>query len=121
MQNSDVAEFRVTVSFLQIYMEIIMDLLDVTKSNLSIREDPKQGIFVDSLTQIAVHSPSDMFDIIQEGARNRAITSTNMVRGCFSPAFRCRVSVGFPNSSFRDSRVFLSACMRACVRACVCV
>eukprot|EP00762_Andalucia_godoyi_P001478 ANDGO_00290.mRNA.1 Armadillo repeat-containing kinesin-like protein 3 len=71
-------EFRVTVSFLQIYMENIMDLLDAGKTNLAIREDPKQGLFVDGLTQVAVRSPADMLEVIQEGARNRAITSTNM-------------------------------------------
>lgn len=72
--NPKKAQFRITVSFLQIYMEKITDLLsqnpfDADKnfaSNgagyrssgnngkselLSIREDPKTGIFVHGLTQ----------------------------------------------------------------------
>lgn len=77
-EHSDDAEFRVTVSFCQIYMENIMDLLDATKNNLNIREDPKLGIYVDNLTQIQVNEPQDIFQLIREGAQNRAVSSTNM-------------------------------------------
>lgn len=51
-QNSTEIEFRVTVSFLQIYTENVMDLFDSSKSNLPIREDPKFGVYVDNLTQV---------------------------------------------------------------------
>lgn len=81
-QNPNQAVFRVTISFLEIYMEHITDLLlapgekgvpasasgnrshsafrnSSTTSlnqghNLQIREDPKTGIFVHGLTQIHV-------------------------------------------------------------------
>ncbi|KAL0221104.1 hypothetical protein RCL1_000958 [Eukaryota sp. TZLM3-RCL] len=76
--NSTDTEFRVTVSFMQIYMETIMDLLDCSKVNLSIREDPKSGVFVDSLTQLQVDNPAQVLDHIREGAANRAISSTAM-------------------------------------------
>ena len=76
--HSDDTEFRVTVSFCQIYMETIMDLLDATKNNLNIREDPKLGIYVDNLTQIQVNEPQEIFQLIREGAQNRAVSSTNM-------------------------------------------
>lgn len=77
-QNPNQAVFRVTISFLEIYMEQITDLLlapDAKNANnksrstsamrnnstsslngqsLQIREDPKTGIFVHGLTQIHV-------------------------------------------------------------------
>lgn len=77
-QHSKDTQFVVTMSFLQIYMENIMDLLDVSKTNLSIREDPKNGIFVESLTQVVVHSLEDVLSLVADGARNRAMTCTNM-------------------------------------------
>jgi hypothetical protein len=66
-QNPNKAQFRVTISFLEIYMEQIEDLLlqsgasqtslkslspirNSATSLLQIREDPKTGIFVDGLT-----------------------------------------------------------------------
>jgi hypothetical protein len=77
-ENADRIEFHVTVSFCQIYMETIMDLIDPTKNNLTIREDPKLGIFVDNLTQIEVNDPQEIFQLLKEGAQNRAISATNM-------------------------------------------
>eukprot|EP01028_Stygiella_incarcerata_P013293 TRINITY_DN8181_c1_g2_i1.p1 TRINITY_DN8181_c1_g2~~TRINITY_DN8181_c1_g2_i1.p1 ORF type:complete len:733 (+),score=260.59 TRINITY_DN8181_c1_g2_i1:73-2271(+) len=77
-EHSHDTEFRITVSFLQIYMESIMDLLDTRKQNLVIREDPKQGIFVERLTHVVVDSFQDVMELIGAGAMNRAITCTNM-------------------------------------------
>lgn len=79
----DKVEFRVTVSFLQIYMENIMDLLDSTKVNLTIKEDPKNGLFVDNLTQVVVQEPQDVIQLIKEGSQNRAVSSTNMVSAIY--------------------------------------
>ena len=73
-----VSEFRITVSFLQIYMETIVDLLDPKKNNLSIREDPKAGVFVEGQTCLAVGCPEDVLDLIQEGHSNRATSYTLM-------------------------------------------
>lgn len=44
----------VKVSFLEIYNEKIMDLLDTNKTNLKIKEDRLRGIFVQNLTEIKV-------------------------------------------------------------------
>lgn len=55
-----------------------MDLLDMSKGNLAIKEDPKLGIFVENLTQVVVQEPQDIIQLIKEGAQNRAVSSTNM-------------------------------------------
>eukprot|EP00698_Gefionella_okellyi_P000453 TRINITY_DN10409_c0_g1_i1.p1 TRINITY_DN10409_c0_g1~~TRINITY_DN10409_c0_g1_i1.p1 ORF type:complete len:471 (+),score=66.67 TRINITY_DN10409_c0_g1_i1:508-1920(+) len=77
-QQNKYTEFRVVVSFLQIYLETIHDLLDPRKTNLVIREDPKSGVFVDQLTQAPVTSASHLMQTIAAGARNRATSSTLM-------------------------------------------
>lgn len=44
--KSDDLIYIVKVSFLEIYNEKIMDLLDTNKTNLKIKEDRLRGIFV---------------------------------------------------------------------------
>ncbi|EFC35988.1 kinesin [Naegleria gruberi] len=77
-EYSNNTEFRVFVSFMQIYMENIMDLLDASKTNLPIREDPKNGVFVEQLTQVQVNEPYEVMQLIKEGSKNRQVNSTNM-------------------------------------------
>ncbi len=55
-----------------------MDLLDASKNSLSIREDPKLGIFVENITTVVVQEPQDIIQLIREGATNRAVSSTHM-------------------------------------------
>uniref|UniRef100_A0A7S3GHZ0 Kinesin motor domain-containing protein n=1 Tax=Palpitomonas bilix TaxID=652834 RepID=A0A7S3GHZ0_9EUKA len=74
--TSDTTEFRVLVSFLQIYMEQVMDLLNTEKTNLAIREKPEGGVYVDGLTTVEVQSPLDVYQLVRDGARNRTTRQT---------------------------------------------
>ena len=47
---------NVLVSYLEIYNEIVNDLLDVNKKNLNVREGGKDGVVVERLTYKAVKS-----------------------------------------------------------------
>lgn len=71
-------EFTVKVSFLEIYMEKIMDLLDVKKSNLSVRKDPNHGVYVKDATEIYVNNSDEMFGVMQAGTQNRSVAATRM-------------------------------------------
>ena len=46
LNSPEYIEFTVKVGIVEIYMEKIRDLLDVTKTNLKIREDKRKGIYV---------------------------------------------------------------------------
>jgi len=46
MDSPDHLEFKIKVSIVEIYMENIRDLLDITKINLKIREDKTRGIYI---------------------------------------------------------------------------
>ena len=74
----ETTEFRVAVSCLEIYMEYVMDLFDLDKSNMAVREDPASGVFVEGMQRIAVASPFDALVLIQEAFKNRAISQTYM-------------------------------------------
>lgn len=80
-QNIDEAQFSVTISFIQIYMEIITDLLNKSKQpkgGLQIREDPKTGIFINSLEQRSVQSEFEVMQIISDAANSRSTSATSM-------------------------------------------
>eukprot|EP00698_Gefionella_okellyi_P014420 TRINITY_DN4002_c0_g2_i1.p1 TRINITY_DN4002_c0_g2~~TRINITY_DN4002_c0_g2_i1.p1 ORF type:complete len:1024 (+),score=306.20 TRINITY_DN4002_c0_g2_i1:27-3098(+) len=71
-------KFLVRASFLQIYNEVISDLLKPDRSNLTIREDKKKGVFVEGLSEWVVRSPQEIFGLMQRGASVRATGSTRM-------------------------------------------
>lgn len=59
----------VRASYLQIYNEIISDLLRTDRNNLSIREDKKRGVYVEGLSEWAVRNPTEIFSLIQKGIK----------------------------------------------------
>ena len=74
-------EFSVKCSYYQIYNEKIQDLLDTRKTDLSIREDKKKGIWVEDATEIYVSSSKEMEEIFSCGANNRTVSCTEMNAG----------------------------------------
>lgn len=50
-QKEESLHFLCKCSFLEIYNETITDLLSLSDSNLHIREDIKQGVYVEGLVQ----------------------------------------------------------------------
>uniref|UniRef100_A0A672N771 Kinesin-like protein n=1 Tax=Sinocyclocheilus grahami TaxID=75366 RepID=A0A672N771_SINGR len=71
-------EFHIKVSYFEIYMEKIRDLLDVTKTNLSVHEDKNRIPYVKGCTERFVSSPEEVMDVIDEGKSNRHVAVTNM-------------------------------------------
>jgi kinesin family protein 15 len=71
-------DYLVKASYLEIYNEQIVDLLEPYSSNLNIREDQKKGVYVDGLIEEIATSASDMLDLTRRGARNRRVGSTEM-------------------------------------------
>uniref|UniRef100_A0A8C5A0L1 Kinesin-like protein n=1 Tax=Gadus morhua TaxID=8049 RepID=A0A8C5A0L1_GADMO len=68
----------VGVSYFEIYMDKIRDLLDVTKTNLAVHEDKNRVPFVKGCTERFVSSPDEVMDVIDEGKSNRHVAVTNM-------------------------------------------
>jgi hypothetical protein len=62
-------KFMVTVSFLEIYNEIIKDLLNPSSKQLKIREAKDHSIYVEDLCELIVRSPEDIMKLIEQGKR----------------------------------------------------
>ena len=68
---------EITASYLQIYCEMVGDLLSTNNSTLSIRERAGQ-VFVEGLSKSRVSSMEDLQSLLDIGERNRATASTLM-------------------------------------------
>lgn len=73
-------EFILTVSYLEIYNEEILDLLSFgnKSSQINIREDPKEGIKIVGLTERDVVSPLETVSCLELGNSCRTVASTAM-------------------------------------------
>lgn len=98
--------FLVRASYLQIYNEVISDLLKPERSNLVIREDKKKGVFVEGLSEWVVRSPQEIYGLMERGGLMRATGSTRM-----------------NELSSRSHAVFIIIAeqVRVCVCVCVCM
>ena len=73
------AHAELHVSYLQIYCEIICDLLVPSSTQLSIRErSGGGGVYVEGLSRSQVGSLDDLTRILNQGDANRVVASTSM-------------------------------------------
>ncbi|KAK4051377.1 hypothetical protein OIV83_002861 [Microbotryomycetes sp. JL201] len=71
-------EYLVKVSYMEIYMERIRDLLAPDNDNLPVHEDKQRGVYVKDLSEFYVSSSNEVYEIMRQGANSRAVSSTNM-------------------------------------------
>lgn len=71
-------EYTVKVSYMEIYMEKIRDLLAPANDNLSIHEDKTRGVYVKGLTDVYVGTEAEVYAVMKAGGKARAISATNM-------------------------------------------
>lgn len=72
------SEHRCRCSFLEIYKEQITDLLEPQNANLQVREDLTRGVYVERLSEVAVSSLAEAFQVLWRGLRQRQVGSTHM-------------------------------------------
>uniref|UniRef100_A0A672JU64 Kinesin-like protein n=1 Tax=Salarias fasciatus TaxID=181472 RepID=A0A672JU64_SALFA len=77
-QTSSGKTHTMEVSYFEIYLDKIRDLLDVSKTNLSVHEDKNRVPYVKGCTERFVCSPEEVMDTIDEGKSNRHVAVTNM-------------------------------------------
>ena len=68
--------YDIRVSFLEIYNEMIRDLIVVSEDVLDLREDKDKGIWVAGLSEVEVESPEDVMELLFFGNQNRTQEAT---------------------------------------------
>ena len=71
-------KYNIKISFIQIYLETIQDLLEPTNKEIRIREDPEQGVYLEGVQWVPVTSTGDCSKIFKIGEKNRVTESTMM-------------------------------------------
>ncbi|OWM66152.1 hypothetical protein CDL15_Pgr013369 [Punica granatum] len=75
-KDSSSDEFEVNCSYLEVYNEVIYDLLEKSSAHLELREDPTQGIVVAGLRSIKVRSADKILELLNLGNSRRKTEST---------------------------------------------
>ncbi|CAG9575219.1 putative kinesin [Leishmania major strain Friedlin] len=94
-RTSEDTKFLVRASYMQIYNEVISDLLEPPatafvassssssggasrSSSLAVRHTPQRGVYVDGLSEWIVRTPEDVYGLIAKGTALRATSATKL-------------------------------------------
>ncbi len=78
LQSPGNFEYTVRVSYMEIYMERIRDLLVPQNDNLPVHEEKSRGVYVKGLLEIYVSSVQEVYEVMRRGGAARATAATNM-------------------------------------------
>ncbi|KAJ6496724.1 kinesin heavy chain [Mycena vitilis] len=71
-------EYLVKVSYMEIYLEKIRDLLAPQNDNLQVHEEKNKGVYVKNLSDYYVSSAREVYEIMRTGGNARMVSATNM-------------------------------------------
>lgn len=101
--SADITTWTVKLSMVEIYLEKVRDLLDLSKDNLQIKESKSQGIFIYGATEISIMNSSDALERLSEGIANRAVGETQM--NLASSRSHCVYILSVQHGSTADDKV----------------
>ena len=77
-QQSSEFNYEISVSFIQIYMEMIQDLLEPANTEIRIREDLVNGVYVSGVLWVPVKNLQQSMKVFSLGEKNRATSFTKL-------------------------------------------
>ncbi|XP_042417901.1 kinesin-like protein KIN-1 isoform X2 [Zingiber officinale] len=75
---SELTKWTVKLTMVEIYMDKIRDLFDVSKDNIQIKESKCQGIFLSGATEMLITNAAEALRCLHRGIANRAVGETQM-------------------------------------------
>lgn len=75
-EEFDGAKFKVTLQYMEIYNELIKDLLQPTSVDLKLNEDPVRGMVVQGITEYGADSADEILELLHRGNMHRAVEPT---------------------------------------------
>ena len=77
-QKKDPSErYKISIAFIQIYLETIQDLFEL-KNHVRIREDPDKGVFLENCMWIIIKNTKECAEAFKKGEKNRNTECTRM-------------------------------------------
>lgn len=77
INSEESMEYLLQVSYCEIYLEQLRDLLNPRNGKMKIR-DGKHGIYIEGITEMYVRDAQEVIDIMTLGSGNRTVSGTNM-------------------------------------------
>ena len=78
MTDDVIVNYKIELSYLEIYSENVRDLLSIENKSLKVRQHPELGPYVEGLSQILVENYNNAKKLIDQGTKERIIASTLM-------------------------------------------
>lgn len=108
--GSSNTEFTLSASYMEIYMELIRDLLSSSnKETLQVVEDKVNGVHVTNLTKAYISSTEELHALLKRGSELRVTSSTEMNRESSRShaIFQLNLTQESPEFGIRRSKLFL--------------
>ncbi|XP_009602453.1 kinesin-like protein KIN-1 [Nicotiana tomentosiformis] len=78
MNSEKPIKYTIKLSMVEIYMEKVRDLLDLSKDNIQIKESKVHGIILSGATEVAISDSAEALQNLSSGIANRAVGETQM-------------------------------------------
>ncbi|XP_022961552.1 kinesin-like protein KIN-1 isoform X2 [Cucurbita moschata] len=76
--SDETSKYTIKLSMVEIYMEKVRDLFDLSKDNIQIKESKTQGIMLNGVIEMPVKDPPEALLTLSNGIANRAVGETQM-------------------------------------------
>ena len=77
LNNNDNINYQIKVSYIEIYNEIVKDLINEKSPSLMIMEDPQKGVICSNITEVIITDSIQLKKIINESNKRRTMASTD--------------------------------------------
>ena len=77
-KNATKRSVVIRMSYVEIYNEVIRDLLNPTGTNLKIHENLEKGVFIGGLREVNIDTPEQILELIERGEAKRHVSATQV-------------------------------------------
>eukprot|EP00954_Amorphochlora_amoebiformis_P030806 1395234-Amorphochlora_amoeboformis.AAC.2 len=101
-------KYTVKMSHMEIYNEVIIDLMNPHSGSLKVHEDLTKGIYVGNLTEVEVDE-AKVFQILRETEKNRTVGKTAMNKESSRSHSILRIVISSEHHQFSEGKAGLQA------------
>ncbi|XP_050937488.1 kinesin-like protein KIN-1 isoform X2 [Cucumis melo] len=76
--SDETSKYSIKLSMVEIYMEKVRDLFDLSRDNIQIKETKTQGIMLNGMMEMTIKDPQEALLTLSKGIANRAVGETQM-------------------------------------------
>ncbi|CAN6466246.1 unnamed protein product [Victoria cruziana] len=97
------SEYIIKLSMVEIYMEKVRDLFDLSKGSIQVKESKSRGIFLSGVTEVSISDSKQALKHLCGGIANRAVGETQM--NLVSSRSHCLYIISVQRGPSQDTRV----------------